>query len=180
MEKTSLTQVRRRDRNVADDSWIRERLTKSPTGVVAVSNNGQPYIHANLFIYDEKQNVIYFHTSSMGHLRQNVENSPKASFIIFEMGRLIAGPRALDFSVEYASVVVFGTVVIVREQAEIMDVLQRYFTKYASHIPSENIEPFTWEDAKKTTVYKLHIAEWSGKEHRESDDHPNAFFYKCR
>ena len=58
--------VRRHDREVTDESWIRDYLKEAPTGAMATVNEGQPFINSNLFVYDEDAHAIYLHTARVG------------------------------------------------------------------------------------------------------------------
>ena len=102
------TAMRRRDRAVADETWIRELLDKAATGVLATVDNGQPFVNSNLFVYDEAEHVIWTHTAATGRTRDNVDRDARVCFTAYEMGRLLPADEALEFSVEYAGVVAFG------------------------------------------------------------------------
>ena len=67
----SRTALRRRDRGVEDEAWIRELLRESATGVLATVNDGQPFLNSNLFVYDEAEHAIWMHTASTGRTRSS-------------------------------------------------------------------------------------------------------------
>ena len=58
--------VRRKDREVADEAWIRDMLRTAPSGVMATARDGQPFVNSNLFAYDADGHCIYMHTSHAG------------------------------------------------------------------------------------------------------------------
>ncbi|MEO1290424.1 MAG: pyridoxamine 5'-phosphate oxidase family protein, partial [Chloroflexota bacterium] len=124
------TTVRREDRAVDDEAWIKQFLHQADVGTLATVHDGQPFLNQNLFVYDESQHVIYIHTARKGRTRANVEDHEKVSFAIMEMGRLLPADQALEFSVEYAGVVVFGTSSIVDDETEATDALQQMLDKY--------------------------------------------------
>src|SRR5690606_7449645 len=101
-------QVRRRDRAVDDEAWIRAFLHRAPVGVLATVHDGQPFLNPNLFVYDEAAHALYFHTARAGRTPANLSAPAPVCFSASEMGRLLPAPEALHFSVEFASVVVFG------------------------------------------------------------------------
>lgn len=171
-------QVRRKDRAVEDESWIKAFLHRAPMGVLATVHEGQPFAHSNLFVYDEAEHAIFFHTASEGRTRSNVEAAPRACFSISEMGRLLPADVALEFSVEYNGVAVFGTIRIVDDPETCTIVLHKLLDKYFPHLQRErDYRPVVAEELKRTTVFRLDIGSWSGKRKAVDDDFPGAFLY---
>jgi nitroimidazol reductase NimA-like FMN-containing flavoprotein (pyridoxamine 5'-phosphate oxidase superfamily) len=171
-------EVRRRDRAVTDEEWIRSMLRRAPMGTLATVRDGQPFINMNLFVYDEQANVIYLHTARAGRTLANVEAEQRVCFGVAEMGRLLPAPTALHFSVEYAGVVVFGRARVVPDDAEAERALQLLLDKYAPHLrPGRDYRPIQPEELAVTAVYRIEIDEWSGKQKVAPPDHPGAFWY---
>ena len=134
-----ITKVRRTDREVTDEKWIRMFLQRAPIGTLATIRDGQPFINSNLFVYDENENVIYLHTAHVGRTRSNVELNGRVCFNASVMGRLLPAAEALEFSVEYAGVTVFGNAKIVSEESEKVTALQHLLDKYFHHLsPGED------------------------------------------
>src|SRR5262245_25199134 len=113
-----LVMARRKDRAVTDESWIEEMLVKSATGVLATSLDGQPCVNMNVCVYDPTASCSYLHTAGEGQTRANVEQNQRVCLCVHDMGRLLPAMYALNFSVEYSGVAVFGRVEIVDDQAE--------------------------------------------------------------
>jgi uncharacterized protein len=171
-------EVRRTDRAVADEEWIRGVLRRAPMGTLATARDGQPFINMNLFVYDESTHVIYLHTARAGRTPANVEAEGRVCFGVAEMGRLLPAPTALHFSVEYAGVVVFGRARVVEEETEAARALQLLLDKYAPHLrPGQDYRPIQPEELAVTAVYRIEIDEWSGKQKVAPADHPGAFWY---
>ncbi|MEM9955499.1 MAG: pyridoxamine 5'-phosphate oxidase family protein [Chloroflexota bacterium] len=174
------TTVRREDRAVDDEAWIKQFLHRADVGTLATVHDGQPFLNQNLFVYDESQHAIYIHTARKGRTRANVEEHEKVSFAIMEMGRLLPAEQALEFSVEYAGVVVFGTSSIVNDETEATDALQQMLDKYAPHLSAEHdYRPPVPEELKRTSVFKVSIDAWSGKK-KEIDAFEGAFWYPAQ
>ena len=92
------------------------------------------------------------------------------------MGRLLPAPEALEFSVEYAGVVTFGTGRVVEEQDEARTALQMLLDKYAPHLrPGVDYRATTDDELKRTAVYRIDIEAWSGKQKEVPEDFPGAF-----
>jgi nitroimidazol reductase NimA-like FMN-containing flavoprotein (pyridoxamine 5'-phosphate oxidase superfamily) len=171
-------QVRRRDRAVDDDAWIRSLLHRAPIGITATIHNGQPFLNSNLFVYDEAAHKIYFHTAQVGRTRANIEAHEQVCFTVYEMGRLLPADTALEFSVEYAGVVVFGRGSLLTEKELAKGALQQLLNKYAPHLQAgRDYQAVTDQELARTAVYQIVIEQWSGKKKEVADDFPGAFLY---
>lgn len=174
-----LTATRRSDRAVEDEGWIRDFLRRAPVGTLATVYEGQPFINGNLFVYDEVNHCIYTHTARLGRTRANVDEDGRVCFSIMEMGRLLPADTALEFSVEYASVVAFGVATVVEDSIEATRALQLMLDKYAPHLkPGQDYRPPVDEELARTAVYRVDITDWSGKKKSVEADFPGAFWYQ--
>ena len=172
-------QVRRSDRAVEDEGWMRAFLHRAAVGTLATVHDGQPFINANLFVYDEAAHVIYVHTARVGRTQANIEGDEKVCFSVHEMGRLLPADEALEFSVEYAGVVVFGRASIVEDAGEARYGLQLLLDKYAPHLkPGRDYRPIVDEELARTAVFRIQIESWSGKKKQVEADFPGAYFYE--
>ncbi|NNF12716.1 MAG: pyridoxamine 5'-phosphate oxidase family protein [Gemmatimonadetes bacterium] len=170
------SQLRRRDRG-KDEAWVREFFEVAPYGFLAtVNDEGQPFLNSNLYVYDRDRHCIYLHTHRTGRTRDNLVAPEKVAFSVAGMGRLLPAPEALEFSVEYAGVTAFGTGRIVGDEAEAKDALQMLLDKYAPHLePGRDYRPSTDDELARTTVYRVDIEAWSGKQKEVEADFPGAF-----
>ena len=172
--------LRRNDR-AADEGWIREFLHESAVGVLATVHGDQPFVNSNIFVYDEDRHAIYLHTARTGRTRDNVEAFAKAAFTVYETGRLLPADEALEFSIEYGGVVVFGAATVVEDPEEAEFGLQLLLDKYAPHLePGRDYRPITASELKRTSVFRLDIESWSGKRKYEKPDFPGAYLYEER
>jgi nitroimidazol reductase NimA-like FMN-containing flavoprotein (pyridoxamine 5'-phosphate oxidase superfamily) len=170
--------VRRRDRAVEDEAWIAALLRRAPSGVLATVCDGQPFLNSNIFAYDEPADAIYLHTARTGRTRGNAEAGGRACFSVSTMGRLLPAKTALEMSVEYAGVVVFGKVVVVAGEAEMRHGLQLLLDKYFPHLrPGVDYRPPNEAELARTSVYRLVIEQWSGKKKEAPADFPGAFHF---
>ena len=176
--KRPANQVTRKDREVHDDDWLRALLRRAPLGTLATVHDGQPFLHSNLFVYDEAGHAIFLHTARVSRTRANLQRAERVCFTATEMGRLLPASEALEFSVEYASVVAFGHGAIVTECEEARLWLQLLLDKYAPHLrPGVDYRPPVDEEIRRTTVYRMQIDSWSGKRKHVAEDFPGAFLY---
>jgi nitroimidazol reductase NimA-like FMN-containing flavoprotein (pyridoxamine 5'-phosphate oxidase superfamily) len=172
------SRLRRRDRAVEDETWIKAMLHRAPVGALATVHGDQPFINTNLFVYDEAAHAIYMHTARVGRTRANIERYPRACFSIMEMGRMLPADAALEFSVEYAGVVVFGAASIVTDNKQARHALELLLAKYAPHLePGRDYAPVAARELRRTAVYRIEIEEWSGKKKEAASDFPGAFRY---
>lgn len=172
------TDVRRSDRAVEDTAWIEDFLRRAPIGILATVHEGQPFINSNLFVYDAAARAIYMHTARVGRTRANIDLEEKVCFSISDMGRLLPAPEALEFSVEYSGVVVFGRARVIDEPAEAKHALQMLLDKYFPHLkPDVDYRSTTDDELARTAVYRIAIDQWSGKRKQVEEDFPGAFFY---
>jgi nitroimidazol reductase NimA-like FMN-containing flavoprotein (pyridoxamine 5'-phosphate oxidase superfamily) len=183
-----LTAVRRNDREVTDENWIRALLHRAPVGYLATVHGDQPFINSNLFVYDEAAHIIYIHTARKGRTQANISGNgdgpeaaqSKVCFTVTEMGRLLPADVALEFSVEYKSVVVFGRGQVIYDSAEAAAALQKLLDKYAPHLqPGQDYRPVVEEELKRTAVFRIAVEDWSGKKKEVAADFPGAYYYEA-
>lgn len=169
--------VRRSDRAVDDAEWMSNFLRHASVGTLATVHEGQPFVNTNLFVYDEPNGCIYIHTAHVGRTQANIDKDARICFTVMEMGRLLPAKEALEFSVEYAGVVIFGKATIIDDREEAKRALQMLLDKYAPHLhPGEDYRPPIDEELKRTAVYRIVIESWSAKK-KEVEDFPNAYWY---
>lgn len=167
--------VRRRDRAL-EDEWIVSALRRAPWGFLATVSDGQPFLNSNLFVYDADRHAIWMHTARLGRTRSNLDRDDRVCFAVATMGRMLPADEALEFSVEYAGVTVFGRGHVVEDPAEKERGLQLLMDRYAPHLrPGRDYRPIVPEELKRTAVYRIDIEAWSGKRKQAEPDFPGAF-----
>ena len=173
-----LLRPRRADRTVTGDEWIRAFLREAAFGVIAMSGAGRPYLNVNLFVFDEAEHAIFFHTWGGGRTRRETGANPEVCFAAFRMGRLLPAERIADYSVEYASVLVFGSAVVVTDAVRARRAQELPLRKYFPHKePGRDFAPFTDAELLRAAVYRLSIAGWSAKRNAEAKDYAGAFVF---
>ena len=148
-----------------DDNWIRSFLRTAKVGHIASSFDGQPFLNPSTFWFDEENHQIVFHSNVTGRVRSNLESNPKVCFEASELGRLLPSNVALEFSLQYRSVIVFGTARLVTDPVESRRVLYSLIQKYFPGMQAgKEYREITDKELKRTSVYAIKIEEWSGKE----------------
>ena len=173
----NLNQVRRKSAAVCDEAWIKALLKRGAFGTLASTAGDQPFLNAHSYVYDEAKNCIYFHRDPIGRTSANLEHNPKVCYQVVEMGRNYSGRDALDFGVEYRSVVIFGTARRV-ELEEAAYALRLLMEKYAPHLDfGHDYTAFKPDCPQAAAVYRVDIEQWSGKKNEVAPDHPGAYNY---
>lgn len=148
-----------------DDAWIRSFLHQARVGHIASARDGQPFINPSTFWFDEAGHQIIFHSNVAGRIRSNIETNPKVCFEASELGKMLPSNVALEFSLQFRSVVVFGIARLVTDADEARRVLYGLIQKYfPSMQPGEEFREITDKELRSTSVYAIQIEEWSGKE----------------
>ena len=144
--------------------------------LATVDDEGQPYLNSNLYVFDEARHCIYLHTHRTGRTRDNVAAHERVAFSVAGMGRMLPAAQALEFSVEYCGVVVFGKGHILEDTDECRHGLRVLLEKYAPHLRyGEDYRATTDDELKRTAVYRIDIEAWSGKQKEVKADFPGAF-----
>jgi nitroimidazol reductase NimA-like FMN-containing flavoprotein (pyridoxamine 5'-phosphate oxidase superfamily) len=145
---------------------------------MATSHEGQPFTNTRQYVYDEAANAIYMHGAKTGRTPAVIAVNNKVCFSVSKMGRLIPADEAVEVTVEFSGVMLFGRVTIVHDQAEANHALQLLMNKYFPHLkPVEDYRPIEPEDLKITAVFRIDIESWSGKEKSLKGDPPGAFYF---
>ncbi len=161
-----------------DDEWIRAFLREQKIGHTAYTWDDQPFLHPNLFWFDEENHQVIFHGNLAGRLRSGIEKNPKICLEVSEMGRLMPSNVALEFALQYRSVIVFGTVQVLTNPNEARRGLYGLISKYfPDMVAGREYREITDKELRGTAVYAIQIESWSGKENwkdnaEQSDEWP--------
>ena len=148
-----------------DEEWIRAILQEARVAHIASSRDGQPFLTPSTFWFDEDNHQIIFHSNIAGRIRSNIETNPKLCVEVSELGKMLPSNIALEFSLQFRSVVVFGTARLVSDPQETRRVLYGLINKYFPLLtPGQEFREITDKELRSTSVYAIQIEEWSGKE----------------
>jgi nitroimidazol reductase NimA-like FMN-containing flavoprotein (pyridoxamine 5'-phosphate oxidase superfamily) len=148
-----------------DDDWIRAFLHKARVGHIASSRDGQPFLNPSTFWFDEQNYQIVFHSNVVGRVRSNIETNPRLCFEASELGKMLPSNVALEFSLQFRSVIVFGTARLITDPDEARRVLYALIHKYFPLMePGREFREITDKELRATSIYAIQIEEWSGKE----------------
>ena len=164
-ENQSPTAFQRRPHLTQDDVWIRAFLKEAKVGHIATAVDGQPFLNPTTFWYDEENHQIVFHSNVAGRVRSNIETNPKVSMEASELGKLLPSNVALEFSLQFRSVIVFGTAKVVTNPDEARRLLYGLISKYFPKMTAgKEYREITDKELRATSIYVIEIEAWSGKE----------------
>jgi nitroimidazol reductase NimA-like FMN-containing flavoprotein (pyridoxamine 5'-phosphate oxidase superfamily) len=148
-----------------DDEWIRAFLRAAKVGHIASARDGQPFLNVTTFWFDEVKHQIIFHSNITGRIRSNIERNSRVCFEASELGKVLPANVALEFSLQFRSVIVFGNARLVNDPEEARRVMYGLIHKYFPEMTAgREFREITDKELKRTSVYAIEIEEWSGKE----------------
>ena len=137
-------------------------------GHIASSMDNQPFLNPSTFWYDEENHQIVFHSNLAGRIRSNIEVNSKVSMEASELGKMLPSNVALEFSLQFRSVIVFGTARIVTNPDEARRLLYGLIRKYFPAMTAgKEYREITDKELRATAIYAIKIEAWSGKENWE-------------
>ena len=155
----------RRPHLTRDDDWIRAFLKEVKVGHIATSLDGQPFVNPTTFWYDEENHQVVFHSNVAGRVRSNIESNPQVSLEASELGRLLPSNVALEFSLQFRSVVIFGAARLISDPVEARRSLYGLIGKYFPNMRAgKEFREITDKELRATSIYALKIESWSAKE----------------
>lgn len=127
-EENDMFRPMRRFKQQLTDAECETVLRLSPRGVLSVyGEDGYPYGMPVDFVY--RDGKLYFHGAKAGHKIEALRKDSRASFCVMDGGTQKNG----DWPLYVRSVILFGTVRIVEDQAESLEVARIVGEKY--HTP---------------------------------------------
>ena len=142
----------------------RELIERLEIAHIATVWDGQPFINPTTFWYGATAHTIFFHSNVVGRMRANAGHDDRVCFEASRFGRFLPSNIALEFSVQYESVVAYGTVRVLESLDEKRHVLSGLIAKYFPKMRAgEEYRPIMDAELKRTSVYAIAIESWSGK-----------------
>ncbi|MBD3351796.1 MAG: pyridoxamine 5'-phosphate oxidase family protein [Candidatus Lokiarchaeota archaeon] len=149
--------MRRADKEITDRSKIDEILNCALVCRIAINNADYPYIVPLIYGYDG--NALYFHSSKEGKKIELIKKNGKICVEVDVETKIIPDSRPCAFSMQYKSVIVFGTCEFISDYNEKCSKLQLLMSKYS--------DLGNWEFNKRIVsaieVIKVSIDRISGK-----------------
>ncbi len=122
MEK--FPQMRRKGQQLTQEETV-DILLRATSGVLALHGaGGYPYAVPLSYVYDDGR--LYFHSALAGHKIEAIKNCAQASFCVVDRDDVI--PE--KYTTLYRSVIAFGQIHIINDEAEKMRVARMLGNRY--------------------------------------------------
>ena len=175
---TNIDEMRRKDRQINDDQWIKDYLALAQFGTFASLYEDQPFQTMIMFVYDTDTHAIYAHTSRHGRLLANIQHAKKVCFSVGEIGRLLPAKKAREFSNEYKSVVIFGNCEVMTDMKDARDKMHLMIEKYFPHLTRDkDYQAISKPEIEEIAVYKISVTSWTAKVKEVEPDFPGALYF---
>ena len=157
-----LYHMRRKDKEFTDNETKVKVLKSQNYITLAMIDDGEPYLVALSFAYDEERNWIYIHMASEGRKLSVLRKNPS----VWGQALQDHGYHKGECSHQYASVMFKGKVVFIEDTEE---------KKHAFRVMVDHLEPdmearerfATSKGIPGTVVAYIDIDDWSGKKSSE-------------
>ena len=147
----------RRFRQELPKEEAEEILKRATSGVLSlIDPQGKPYGVPMSFVYDGKESV-YFHCATEGRKIDCIANNHNASFTVIDRDEI----HPDKFTTFFRSVIVEGTITIISEKNQAVEVLRLLSSKYS---PGIDCEPEIEKGLRRVLILKLDFNAISGKE----------------
>lgn len=154
---TDRTQVRRMPkRGHYDRETVHAILDAGAIAHVGYVIDGQPYVTPTA--YWRKGDRIYWHGSSASRMLRTIDAGSPVCVTVSHIDGFVLARSAFHHSVNYRSVMAFGTAHKLTDEAELMDAL-RDFTERLFPGRWEALRPVQPQELKATTVLAMDLTE---------------------
>ncbi len=169
--------VRRKDRQIKDDTFLTEMLHESLACSIAIEREGHPLLHTAFYAYDAAGEAVTFHFSKHGWAGNEITTGKKATISMYKYGKLYTAQKAVDFGSEYKSVMIYGKVRLITDDDEKRQTLELLFQKFFSGVAADSYKPFTLQEAGQINVASVKIDDWTGKAHLKPASAIDSFYH---
>jgi len=154
--------LRRKDKEVTDERFLKKILKTAKYVTIALSMNNEPYLVSLSHGYDEKKNCVYFHCAREGKKLQYLSSNNT----VWGQALLDYGYSEGECTYLYASVHFSGKVTMlenIEEKREALACMIRQIDKN----PETLITDLRPERLRNTVVGRIDVAYMSGKKSKE-------------
>lgn len=162
--------MRKKDREIKEFDQIIEVMQKCDVCRLAFHDGDYPYIlPMNFGMHRDVESVtLYFHGALEGKKQDLIRRNPKVGFEMDCGHRLITGSTASSYTMEYESVVGYGTITEVPEEEkyEALCILMEHYKADEKVAINRAVLPIT-------SLWKLEAATVTGKRNKKSGQDQN-------
>ena len=136
-------------------------LNKNTSGVLALlSKDGYTYALPISYVYEESDNTVYFHSALSGKKLEDIEYHSKVSFCVIDQDQIV--PE--EFTTYFKSVIVFGTIHIIKNENKKREALYKLADKYSPEESSESVNHEIDTQINRTLIMTLKVETMTGKQ----------------
>ena len=137
-------------------------LAQETSGVLAVTGDGGwPYAVPLSYAYEEGK--LLFHCAKAGHKLDALRQEPRASFCVIHQDQVV--PQ--EFTTYYQSVIAFGTIRLLSDEAEKMAAIEKLALKYTPHAAAQKQAEEIKRFFPALCMMELTITHLTGKKAKE-------------
>lgn len=149
----------RRGRQALSQQEITAILETGTSGVLAVAGDeGYPYAVPLSYVYHDGR--LYFHCAKAGHKLDAIARNPKASFCVIGQDQVVPA----EYTSYFRSVIAFGTVRILEDEAEKRRAIQILSDRYAPLETAQRRDSVIDRAYPSLCMLEMTIAHATGKE----------------
>ena len=149
----------RRKKQALTEEEIIKILTDGTAGVLAVDGDGgYPYAVPLSYVYHDGK--IFFHCAKSGHKLDAIRRNPKASFCVIGQDQVM--PQ--EYTTYFRSVIAFGKVRILEDDAVKWDALRLLAKKYYPEAGAQAHDDAIRHDYAPVCIVELIVEYMTGKE----------------
>jgi len=161
IEQTNRTKLKRiPKRGNFDRETINQILDEAFICYVGFTVENQPFVLPTA--YARAGDKLLIHGSSASRMMRNLSNGIEVCVTVTLIDGLVLARSAFHHSMNYRSVVIFGTAEFIESETEKYEAL-RHFTEHIVPQRWDDVRPPTAKELKATTVLRLPIQEVSAK-----------------
>ena len=153
--------MRRKRQQLSDEESL-DILVKATSGVLAVlGDEGYPYAVPLSYVYHGGR--LIFHSAVAGHKVDAIRSYDKASFCVIQQDEV----SEENFTTFFRSVIAFGRIRILEDDAEKLEAIRVLAHKYSPHMSSESTNAEIQRGFPHLLMFVLEIEHLTGKQAKE-------------
>jgi nitroimidazol reductase NimA-like FMN-containing flavoprotein (pyridoxamine 5'-phosphate oxidase superfamily) len=149
--------MRRREKEITDQSVIESIIQRATVCRIGLCDRGTPYVVPVSFGYEG--HCLYFHSAGEGRKVDVLKKNKRVCFEVDIDVELVPAETACKWSVKYLSVIGFGEASFVdnlQEKQEALNIIMEHYSACSYEYPEETLA--------KVAVIKVEIDTMSGKQ----------------
>lgn len=150
--------MRKSRQEITDRDILEEILSSQIVCRLAMVDKGRPYIIPVNYGY--RDGCLYIHSAPQGKKIELLDENPEISFEVEDKIEITKGERACDWSTRYRSVIGYGRVEILSDQAGKQHGLEVLMAQHGA----PELKAFEPKHMKAMVILKLSITTMTGKQ----------------